>query len=69
MKPAEAARAPAGATKIATGVVAAIMRETIARVESTSPPGVRSVNTTSAAPCAVGAIDACRSCIPRRRGG
>ena len=50
MKPAEAARAPEGPTKIATGVLAAIMRETIARVESTSPPGVRSVNTTSVAP-------------------
>ena len=52
MNPADAARAPAGPTKIATGVLAAIMRETIARVESSSPPGVRNVNTTSAAPAA-----------------
>ncbi len=37
MKPAEAARAPDGATKIATGVLAAIMRDTMARVESTQP--------------------------------
>ena len=50
MNPAEAARAPTETTKIATGVLAAIMRDTIARVESSSPPGVRSVNTTSAAP-------------------
>ena len=52
MKPADAARAPDGATKIATGVRATIMRETIARVESTSPPGVRSVKTTRLAPAA-----------------
>ena len=49
-KPADAARAPAGATKTATGVFAAIMRETMERVESTRPPGVRSVNTMSVAP-------------------
>jgi hypothetical protein len=47
MKPAEAARAPAGPTNTATGVRAASMRVTMSRVESTSPPGVRSVNTTS----------------------
>ena len=29
----------------------------MARVESTRPPGVRSVKTTSAAPAAIGAID------------
>ena len=50
MKPADAARAPAGPTKIATGVLAAIIRVTMVRVESTRPPGVRSVKTTSAAP-------------------
>ena len=50
MKPADAARAPEGATKIATGVLAATMRDTMARVDSTRPPGVRNVNTTSAAP-------------------
>ena len=49
-KPADAARAPAGATKTATGVFAAIMRETMDRVESTRPPGVRRVNTMSVAP-------------------
>ena len=50
MNPADAARAPDGATKIATGVLAATMCVTMARVDSTSPPGVRSVSTTSAAP-------------------
>ncbi len=55
MNPAEAARAPDGDTKIATGTFAAIIRVTIARVESSSPPGVRKVNTTSTAP----AISAC----------
>jgi hypothetical protein len=49
-KPADAARAPAGAAKTATGVFAAIMWDTMARVESTRPPGVRSVNTMSVAP-------------------
>ena len=57
MKPADAARAPDGPTKTATGVRAVIIRETIARVESTRPPGVRSVNTTSAAWASIGAID------------
>ena len=47
MKPAEAARDPAGPTKTATGVRAASIRVTMSRVESTRPPGVRSVNTTS----------------------
>lgn len=50
MNPAEAARAPDGATNTATGVLPATMRDTIARVESTRPPGVRKVRTTSAAP-------------------
>ncbi len=49
MKPAEAARAPDGATYTAIGVFAAIIFVTISRVASTRPPGVRSVNTTSAA--------------------
>ena len=57
MKPAEAARAPDGDTKIATGVLSAIMLDTIARVESTSPPGVRSVNTTRTAPATIGTIE------------
>ena len=50
MKPADAARAPGGATNTTTGVRASIIRETIVRVESTRPPGVRSTNTTAAAP-------------------
>ena len=50
MNPAEAARAPDGPTKIATGVFAATMADTMARVESTRPPGVRRVKTTSDAP-------------------
>src|SRR5207248_10999449 len=50
MKPADAARAPDGATNTATGVFAATMCDTMSRVESMRPPGVRSVKTTSAAP-------------------
>ena len=38
--PAEAARAPLGATKMITGTEEASMLETISRVESSSPPGV-----------------------------
>ena len=49
MKPAEAARVPDGPTQIATGVFAASMCVMICRVESTRPPGVRSVKTSSAA--------------------
>ena len=48
----EAARAPDGATNTATGVFAAIILETIVRVESTSPPGVRKKITINAAPVA-----------------
>ena len=50
MKPAEAARAPDGPTKTTTGVRAAIIRDTIVRVESSRPPGVRSTRTVTAAP-------------------
>ena len=49
-KPADAARAPEGPTNTATGVLAASMWETIVCVESSRPPGVRSVKTTSPAP-------------------
>ena len=49
MKPAEAARPPAGPIQIATGVFASSIALMMSRVESTRPPGVRSVNTTSAA--------------------
>ncbi len=49
MKPADAARAPEGATYTTIGVLAEIIFATMSRVESTSPPGVRSVNTTRAA--------------------
>ena len=48
-KPADAARFPDGPTKTATGVFAWMMALLMSRVESTSPPGVRSVKTTSAA--------------------
>ena len=41
MNPADAARAPDGPMKIATGVRAAIMCETIVSVDSRSPPGVK----------------------------
>ena len=50
MKPADAARAPEGPTKTTTGVRAAIIRDTIVRVDSRSPPGVRSTSTTTVAP-------------------
>ena len=50
--PAEAARLPDGPTKTATGVFAAIIALMMSRVESTRPPGVRSMNTSSAAPSA-----------------
>ena len=50
MNPAEAARAPDGPTKTTTGARAAIMRDTIVRVESSRPPGVRSSITVTAAP-------------------
>ena len=49
MNPADAARAPEGPTRTAMGVRAAIMRLTMVCVESTSPPGVRSVKTSSEA--------------------
>ena len=49
-KPADAARAPDGPTKTTTGARDVIMRETIARVESSRPPGVRRMNTTTSAP-------------------
>ena len=49
-KPADAARAPEGAMKMTTGVFAASMCVMMSRVDSTRPPGVRSVKTTSAAP-------------------
>src|SRR5262245_24504784 len=48
-KPADAARAPDGATKTATGVEARRSRATIVRVDSRRPPGVFNVNTSSAA--------------------
>ena len=48
--PADAARAPEGPMKIAIGVLAASMCTTMSRVESTKPPGVRSVKITSATP-------------------
>jgi hypothetical protein len=50
MKPADAARAPDGPTNTTMGVRAAIMRDTMARVESSSPPGVRSTSTRTVAP-------------------
>jgi hypothetical protein len=40
MKPAEAARAPEGATKTAMGVRQLSMRSTICRMEVSRPPGV-----------------------------
>src|SRR5262249_5059522 len=51
-KPAEAARLPAGPTKTATGVLAAMIALLMSRVESSRPPGVWSVKTISAAPSA-----------------
>ena len=46
-KPADAARAPPGATNTAIGVRAASIRATMVWVESTRPPGVRSVKISS----------------------
>jgi hypothetical protein len=50
MKPADAARAPDGPTNTTTGARDASMRDTMARVESSSPPGVRRMMITTAAP-------------------
>ena len=50
MNPADAARAPDGATNTTTGVRAVIIRDTMLRVESSRPPGVRNTSTTSSAP-------------------
>src|SRR3954470_19231759 len=50
--PADAARKPAGPTNTATGVFAAMIALLMSRVESSSPPGVCSVKTISAAPSA-----------------
>jgi hypothetical protein len=60
-KPAEAARAPEGPTKTTTGAREVIMRETIVRVESTSPPGVRRTKITASAP----AVSASSMTLPR----
>ena len=51
-KPADAAREPDGPTNTATGVFAAMIAVLMSRVESTRPPGVRRVMTSSAAPAA-----------------
>ena len=48
-KPADAARVPLGPTYTTTGVSALMMLVLMERVESTRPPGVRSVSTTSTA--------------------
>ena len=45
--PADAARDPDGATNTTTGARDEMMRETIVRVDSSSPPGVRRTTTTS----------------------
>ena len=47
--PADAARDPDGATNTTTGARDVMMRETIVRVDSSSPPGVRRTKTTSVA--------------------
>jgi hypothetical protein len=52
MKPAEAARAPEGPTKTATGVRQLSMRSTICRIEESSPPGVSRRRIRSGAPAA-----------------
>ena len=49
-EPADAARALDGPIKSATGVLLASICVMMSRVESTSPPGVRSVKTTRVAP-------------------
>lgn len=57
MKPAEAARAPPGATYTTTGVPAAIMRETMVLVDSSRPPGVRKTMIATSAPARVVRLD------------
>ena len=52
MNPADAARAPDGPTNTTTGARDAIIRETMSRVESSRPPGVRRTITTTSAPAA-----------------
>jgi hypothetical protein len=47
--PADAARAPDGPTKTTTGAREEMIRETMVRVDSSSPPGVRRTTTTSSA--------------------
>ena len=47
-KPAEAPRAPAGATQVITGTWEAMMRWVISRIDSMSPPGVSRRSTTAA---------------------
>ena len=47
--PADAARLPDGPTKTTTGVRALMIAVLISRVESTRPPGVRRLMTTTAA--------------------
>ena len=68
MKPADAARAPDGSDEHRDRRRAASMRVTMSRVESTRPPGVRSVKTTSAAP-AWSARSMSGSCIRRKQDG
>ena len=50
MNPADAARAPDGPTNTTTGARDVISRETMSRVESSRPPGVRRTMTTTSAP-------------------
>ena len=49
-KPADAAWAPDGATKVATGTFDARIAEVMSRVEARRPPGVERRSTTSDAP-------------------
>ena len=47
--PADAARPPEGATRMATGAREVIIRDTMVRVDSRRPPGVRSTMMTMSA--------------------
>ena len=69
MKPAEAARAPDGPMNTATGVRAAIMRETMSRVESTQAAGRAQREDDERRAGAVGLRRCVRSCIRRKRDG
>ena len=67
--PADAACAPEGETKVATGTCDARIAVVISRVDVRSPPGVESSRTTSAAPSRLGAVEELAQVVRRGAGG